>query len=273
MMMTKGCGSEFGPRSQRRIPEPGRRSVRKRPFASPARASVLFPIRPNVGDDSPVAQGNHASASLGDELFMCDHDHRPAVAAKVVEDIEDFLAGLGIQIPRGLVSQHDHRVVDQRPRDGRALLLPTRQLRRSVVASVGEVHACGQLAGLLATGGGWNTLIKEGDFEILQDVELWNQVEALEYEADIAAANLGEVVVVKPADVGFPEHVSPGRRSIQTTQEVHKRALARSALAADRDRHPLLEVDGNAPEGLDANAAARFAVGLSELFDGRNEHW
>ena len=89
---------------------------------------------------------------------MRDHDHRPAVAAKAVEDREDFLARLRIQVPRRLVGRHDHRVVDQRPRDGRALLLPTGRLRQPVVASVGKTRTRSQLARLLVTSGGRNTL-------------------------------------------------------------------------------------------------------------------
>ena len=57
---------------------------------------------------------------------------RPVVD-QLVEQLEDLLAGLAVERAGRLVGQQDQRVVDQRPRDADALLLPAGELHRAVV--------------------------------------------------------------------------------------------------------------------------------------------
>ena len=53
----------------------------------------------------------------------------------------------------GFVRQHHCRVVDQRPRNGYALLLSTRHLRWQIVEPVRKAEASEQVAAARAAGG------------------------------------------------------------------------------------------------------------------------
>ena len=67
----------------------------------------------------------------------------------------------------------------------------------SVVSAIGQVDQLHQPVGLFAPEAGRAPLIEERHFEILEQGELWYEVEALKDEADVPAANIGEPVVVQ----------------------------------------------------------------------------
>jgi hypothetical protein len=72
-----------------------------------------------------VAQPNDAAAAF-DHSFVVRHEHeRAALRIQVIEQAEDFLAGLRIKIAGGFVSQDHQRAVGEGTRDGDTLLLAT----------------------------------------------------------------------------------------------------------------------------------------------------
>ena len=80
-----------------------------------------------------VVQVDDAVAAVGDGGVVGDHHDRPARRHQLVEQLQDRLARLAVEVPGGLVGQQDERVVDQRPGDAHALLLPAGQLHGAVV--------------------------------------------------------------------------------------------------------------------------------------------
>jgi hypothetical protein len=56
------------------------------------------------------------------------HDGLPVLAVEALQQVEDFVAGLAVEIAGRLVAEQQRGVGDQGPRDADALLLPARKL-------------------------------------------------------------------------------------------------------------------------------------------------
>ncbi len=80
-------------------------------------------------------------AVFSDVRLVGHQDDRDALLhVQSLEDAHDLGAGLGIQVAGRLVGQDDARLVDQRPRDGDALLLPAGQLVGPMVDAVAQPY-------------------------------------------------------------------------------------------------------------------------------------
>ena len=67
-----------------------------------------------------------------------DEYDRDSLGVELLKHLQDFDAGVRIEVARGLVGQHQGRLVDQRPGNGHALLLSAGHLRGFVVAAIGQ---------------------------------------------------------------------------------------------------------------------------------------
>ncbi len=123
----------------------------------------------------------------------------------------------------------------------------SRRPERPVFASSSSSHA---LSGLLA-----------GDREREEDVLLRGQhrqqVEELEDEADVLAAELRELVVAERRDLGAGDRHGAGRRLVEPREDVHERRLARAGRAHDRDELAALHVERDAAERVDRRRRLR----------------
>ncbi len=86
-----------------------------------------------------------------------------------------------------------------------------------------------------------------------------DEVEALEDEADLAVAQVGEIVLVHLADVHAVDLIAAARWYVQAAEDVHQRALA--AAGAAHDRHQVAGVDAQ------RDLAQRAHADLSEVED------
>jgi len=97
---------------------------------------------PGCGSVLEYAAVSHADDALGrggDLRAVGDDDEGQALLlTEVVEELEDLVLAPAIEITGRLVGQEDFRVIDQRPRDGDALLLPSGKLRRQTMLSSSE---------------------------------------------------------------------------------------------------------------------------------------
>ncbi len=112
---------------------------------------------------------------------------------------EDLVAGGGVQVAGRLVGEQDGRPAEQGPRDRDPLLLAARQLGRAVgeaVAQAGLVdHRLQPLRVGLAAGD------RQRQQHVLARGQHRQQVEELEDEADVVAAQPGQLVVVELGDL------------------------------------------------------------------------
>src|SRR5215471_2607172 len=102
--------------------------------------SMVLPLRARdaavgdraVFDDLAVAKDDDAPSKLGDVLLMRDEHDGLALVIQVLEHGQNLRGGLRVQVARRFVRQNHLRIVDERTRDGDALLLAAGELRGHV---------------------------------------------------------------------------------------------------------------------------------------------
>ena len=112
-------------------------------------------------------------------------------------------------------------------------------------------HLDRSLLGLRADLAG--ALVGQRELDVLEDGVLLDQVVRLEDEAEVAAADLGELVVVEAGDVAAAQEVLAAGGAVEAAQQVEHGALARARRAHDGDVFAGVEVDRDAPQGVDGH--------------------
>src|SRR5262249_15191245 len=136
-----------------------------------------------------------------------------------LQNFHDLVAGCGVEVSGGLVGKNDIGIVDKRPRDGHSLLLAARELRRTVIEAGGPAHPGWHLDLSLL----WlpayfaRSLVGERELNVLEYRVLLDQVVGLKDETEVAAADLGQLIVVEPCDVSAAEQVLARGRAVETT--------------------------------------------------------
>ena len=129
----------------------------------------------------------------------------PAVRVEVGQQFHDLDRALAVEIAGRLVGEQHVGLGDDRAGDGDALLLAARQLGRGMVPPVGRGRPCRarpwpcsrRVALVLAA-------IEQRQLDILERGGAREQVEALEDEAEIAAAQQRALVAVEAFDMARP---------------------------------------------------------------------
>src|SRR5690606_10274724 len=101
-----------------------------------SRVSVL--IDHAVKLDVAVLEADDALAAGGDAVVVGDHDDGHALAVQLLDDLEDGLAGGGVEVAGGLVGEEDDGAGDEGAGDGGALLLAAGELAGAVAEAVVE---------------------------------------------------------------------------------------------------------------------------------------
>ncbi len=118
---------------------------------------------------------------------MGDHQYGlPVLMGCMGQKLHDFPAAFGVQVAGRLVSQNQHGIMDKRPADGGALLLAAGQLAWEVGAAVGETKDFQELVYFFRVG--LLVVQEQGEDDVLFYGQLWDKLEGLEDEADVAAA-------------------------------------------------------------------------------------
>src|SRR5271157_206020 len=222
-----------------------------------------LPARP-VLDDHAVLHPDHSLGVVGDVLLVRDHDDGLAGIVELAQHFHDFITGGRVQVTGGFVGQDDVGVVDQRAGDGHALLLTPGELGRPVVDSIAQADQGGELDRSLVrlVADFTASLVRQRKLDILEHGVLRDQVVRLEDEAEVAAADLGKLVIIEPRDVAPTQEVLAAGRAVEAAQEVQHGALAGTRSAHDGDILAGVDIDGDAPQGvhrdgLNLAAAAR----------------
>src|SRR5215212_6872994 len=138
-----------------------------------------------VAGDQPVAEDDHAPRVRGDVGLVGDHDDGLALRRQLLEDAHDLLGGLRVEVARGLVGEEDRGAVDERPGDRDALPLAAGELVRAVPDALAELHPLERLRGAPAPLVGRHAGVDERELDVVQCGRPRQQVERLEYEADL----------------------------------------------------------------------------------------
>ena len=183
----------------------------------------------------PSARNSTRSAIVGGVRVVRDHDHRlPELLRRAAQQLEDLLPRRRVEVAGRLVGEDDRRLRDERARDRDALLLAAGELGRPVLAPVGEADALQQVLEELGLG------LLAGDRERQDDVLLGGQhrqeVEELEDEADVLAAQQRHLAVGEALDLLAGDLDRAARRLVECGEQVHQRRLARARRPHDGDQ-------------------------------------
>src|ERR1051325_7443282 len=171
-----------------------------------------------------------------------DHDVGRAAAVDVVEEVHDLARHERVEVAGRLVREDQLRRRGQHARDGHALLLPARELRRQVVQARGQAdHVHRFLDAVLALERG-EPAVAQRDVDVVEDVEVGDEVEALEDEADVLIADPRHLPVGEAADVLAVEMVRAAVKDVEQPGDVEEGRLPRPRRPHDRDE--LAVVDG-----------------------------
>ena len=104
-------------------------------IASPRQLARRTPLRiASFLLDAPVAQHQHSVGHVGDDRVVGDEDGgRAEFAVNALDRLEHEHAGLAVERAGRFVAQQDVRLLRNGARDGDALLLAARKLRREMV--------------------------------------------------------------------------------------------------------------------------------------------
>ncbi len=161
-----------------------------------------------VAHDLAVGEEQDAVGDRRRMRVVRDHHGRLAeLVDGVAQQPEDLAARRRVEVAGRLVGEHHRRARDERAGDGDALLLAAGQLRRAVREPVGQADGGGDLLDPRLVG------LDAGELERQDDVlgrrQHREQVEELEDEADVVAAQLRQRRIVEAADVDAGDSTSP----------------------------------------------------------------
>src|ERR1043166_3940772 len=138
-------------------------------------AAVLF-------DDAAVEQVDAAIRVAGVARIVRDHaDGRP-FAVQLAQQLHHRFAVFRVEVSGGLVRQQDRRRAGDGAGDRDALLLTARELRGKVLGAVRHADLLERRHHALLALGRLHAAVGERQLHVLVDVEVANQVEALEDE-------------------------------------------------------------------------------------------
>ena len=168
---------------------------------------------------------------------MRDEDERLRVLAYRAFEYLDYLAAVpAVEVSGGLVRENELGLVYQRARKGYPLLLTARELARVTPALARQTRQLEQFIEVRHVGLGAVEVKRKHN--VLLDIEHWNEVVVLEYEAD-RAPSVGRELVV-----GLSRHLvavevdfARGGR-VERADDVEQSGLAAAALARDGDELP-----------------------------------
>src|SRR5690242_4483874 len=212
-----------------------------------------------VADDFPVLEGDQPVGVGGGDRVVGDHHHRLIeLVDRLAQQAHDVGAGLRVEVAGRLVGEDHGRLADEGAGDGDPLLLPAGELGGAVGAPVLEPDRLDQLVhpGLVGLPAG----DRERQDQVLLGGEDRQQVEELEDEAELVAAQLGQLAIVEAGDVD-PVELDPARgRLVEASEDVHQGRLAGAGGPHDRGEAVALEAGRDAVEGVYRGVALPVAA-------------
>ena len=187
---------------------------------------------------------------------MGDHEDRRAIGVQLFQQHEDRFTGGAVEVPRGLVGQHDRRAADQRACDRDALALATGELARTEVGTIGEPHPCERLRGSLAALGDSDPRVEQAFGDVLQRGRVLRQEELLKDEPDTRSTQRRELAIGEARRVEARDRNHPRARALERTHHVQQRRLARARRAHDRHELTLAHREAHFPQRVNRRLGA-----------------
>ena len=176
------------------------------------------------------------------------HQRRPARAVDVEQQLDDRLPGGAVEIAGRLVGEQDRRIVGERPRDRDALLLAARELRRVVMAAIGQTDFVEQLLRARPAAFGTPAIsIGTSTFSsAVSDGSRWKnwKTKPMRVPRSRASASSSSVVMSTPSRTTLAR-----RRRVEAGEQAEQRRLAAARRPGDRHDPPGCRWSGRADAG------------------------
>ena len=156
----------------------------------------------------------------------------------LLEQVHDLARHEGVEVAGWLVGQEEGRVAGDGARDGDALLLAAGELRGHVLHARAQAHQIKRAADALAPVGRVHAPVAQRHVDVVEDVQVRDEVEALEDEADALVAQLRARIIGQLAHVGAIELVDARLEVLQQPRDVQEGGLAGAGGAGDGDELP-----------------------------------
>src|SRR6185312_1734044 len=244
------------------VPAAPRRTARAAaagPPAAPTEPVAAVPARvrqgwssPLVGDDLAVPHLDAPLEGGGDAGIVSDEHERRAVGGQVVQERHHLGAGLGVQVARRLVGEHDDRPLGQGAGDGHALALAARELAGTVIETVAEPDALKRGARRLAPVAAPRAGVEHARGDVVDRGHPLLEVKALEHESDLVSAQTGKPPIRGGAHVDARDPDLAAARPLQGPEDGEQRGLARARRAHDRHLVAVADVHAHSAQRSDA---------------------
>src|SRR5437899_1806278 len=126
--------------------------------------------------------------------------------------------------------------MNQRPGDGRSLLLTAAQLMNKIVRPFAKPDELDQLSRAFVAFLWRNTLKEERHGNVLAHVHRRQQIEELEDESNLVPPEIRQRRIIRCLQRQTIDNDFAGSRTVESRQQMNQRALAAPARAADRDK-------------------------------------
>ena len=187
---------------------------------------------------------------VGVSRVVGDHADGGAALMDVAEKVHYGIAVLGIEISRGLVSEKNHWITDESARYGNALLLTAGKLCGEVLRTVGHLDAFERAPDFFLAFGGGHSAIGKGEFHVLIDSEIADEVEGLKNEADFAVADTRSVAELQAGNRLAVEGVIPFRGRVEQAEDGKERGLPTAGRAGDGEVFALFDFEIDRVQGV-----------------------
>jgi hypothetical protein len=204
-------------------------------------------------------------AARGQRRIVRHQDQgRAGLAVELEHQRHHRLAGREVEAAGRFVGQQQRRPNHEGARQRDALLLASRQHARIVAQPLAQADAAQHLGGQCPGVGA--ALELERQHHVLERIEIIEQLEALEDEADLGGAHGGTLVLADREQVDAVEPHRAGGRRVEPGDQREQGALARSR-GAD-DRHRALPRQGEIDLVENRQRAGRVLDALGQALDG-----
>ena len=107
--------------------------------------------------------------------------------------------------------------------------------------------------------------VKHRQLDVFQRGGAREQVEALEDEADLLVADVGQLVAVERRNVHAVQQIIAAGRAVEAADHVHQRGFARAAGAHEGDKFAGQDFQRHAAHGMHLHLAG--VIGLVDVFE------
>src|SRR5579871_1023976 len=176
---------------------------------------------------TPLQQQQHTIESGGEPLIVGDDDEaRAELAIELEHQVEHLARVHPVEIPGGLVRQHQPRPGHECPCHRGTLALAARKLRRAVRQALGEADAPEERCGLLAGEARRHASHEQRHRHVLERRELRQQVMELVDEPDGAIAQRAPVGIAQLVHRVTHDLHAAAAREVESAEELQQRRFA-----------------------------------------------